>query len=194
MNSTTMVAAVSLHPDSLSAVYDLWSASNANALAVHCPATAFQAASNPCCQTTRLYTGIGNTLGALRTLGQAVQQLGSFSRQYSVPYPEGCTEAVRAAAGSDEAAGAAAEELQTLLDAADAQQREGNPLLKSGSPVLLITGSEGDVDMPLGSSTTRDCQQMEDPYVELSRHTAASFVPPSLQQHGRHFLAPSFNI
>ena len=69
--------------------------------------------------------GIGNALGALRTLGQAVQQLGASSRQYSVLHPGGCTGAVRAACSEDADAVAAAEQLQGLHDAADAQQREG---------------------------------------------------------------------
>ena len=143
MNSTTMVAAVSLHPASLSAVYDLWSAFDCQCIGSALPCHCLPSGQPSMQSGNTLYTGIGNTLGALRTLGQAVQQLGASSRQYSVPHPGGCTEAVRAAAGSDEAARAAADQLQTLLDAADAQQREGSPLLKRGSPVLLITGSEG---------------------------------------------------
>ena len=69
--------------------------------------------------------GIGNALGALRTLGQALQQLGASSRQYSIPHPGGCTGAVRAACSEDADAVAVAEQMQGLHDAADAQQQAG---------------------------------------------------------------------
>ena len=79
----------------------------------------------PCQLTSCLFAGIGNALGALRTLGQACQQLGASGRQYSVKHPGGCTAAVQAATGSDEAAEAAAEQLQALSEDAATQQREG---------------------------------------------------------------------